>query len=410
MTILIQCTPEYERMVITLPITPVSPKQIDWIPFLDTCKQIFSPARLHELAVQHGFTKRNRKIKPEDFITLCALSNKETGINSLGQLCARFYEFTHIHVTEEALNQRFNQQAVHFLKDIFQSLLQNQLSEPLSDSEHLPFTRIRILDSTGFKTPTDCPDRAYQGCGQPALKIQLEYELKHRQFLHLDLRNGKEHDSLYADSLIVTVKPGDLLLRDLGYFSLDELQSIQEFGGFYISRVKHNVTLYLTKEKSEQPKCAEDFMKDLQPGEMLELQDVYLSHKRIHQPRLILYRLTAQQEEAREEKWNQRRKKMKRERLDCHLYGTLICILLSSSMTFKMRQILYQKEKRELSEYKTMYMVREAFVPMLLGLFEPNGNTVSFLDGLYELIRKNGKKSKRFKKRSPLDILKSLPF
>jgi hypothetical protein len=42
-------------------------------------------------------------------------------------------------------------------------------------------------------------------------------------------------------------------------------------------------------------------------------------------------------------------------------------------------------------------MVREAFVPMLLGLFEPNGNTVSFLDGLYELIRKNGKKSKRFK-------------
>lgn len=145
-------------------------KTDNWIPFLDTCKQIFSPARLNELAGQHGFKKRNRKIKTEDFIALCALSNHETGMNSLGQLCARLYEFIDIHVTEEALNQRFNQQAVHFLKDIFQSLFQEQMSEPLSGVDNLLFTRIRILDSTGFKTPTDDPDVAYQGYGRPSLK------------------------------------------------------------------------------------------------------------------------------------------------------------------------------------------------------------------------------------------------
>lgn len=131
----------------------------------------------------------------------------------------------------------------------------------------------------------------------------------------------------------------------------------------------------------------------------MEVHHVYSNQKRIPQPRLILYRLTEEQERAREEKWNQRRKKMKhtsnhrqthpiyayitntsveeiakevvyplyslrwqieilftvwksifrihrvkkmkKERLDCHLYGTFISILISSTMTFKIRNLLY---------------------------------------------------------------------
>lgn len=253
------------------------------------------------------------------------------------------------------------------------------------------------------------------------------------RFLHLDIRNGKEHDASYAATLASTVQPKDLLLRDLGYFSLDELQSIHQLGGYYISRIKHNVKIYLTKENSEQPKCAEDFIKDLKPGETIELNYVYISQKRILQPRLILYRLTEKQELAREEKWKQRRKrmkhtskhrqthpiyvyitntsvedvakeavyplyslrwqieilfkiwksifrinrveKMKRERLDCHLYGTLISILISSSITFKMREILYQKEKRERSRYKLDRVTKWNLCPCcdpFLQVFRPN--------------------------------------
>lgn len=73
MTILIQDAAEYERMVIFLIHTPLSPKKIDWTLFLDTFKQIFSPEHLNKVALQHGFKKRNRKIKPEDFIALCTI-------------------------------------------------------------------------------------------------------------------------------------------------------------------------------------------------------------------------------------------------------------------------------------------------------------------------------------------------
>jgi hypothetical protein len=98
-----------------------------------------------------------------------------------------------------------------------------------------------------------------------------------------------------------------------------------------------------------------------------------------------------------------------KERLDCHLYGTLISILISSSVTFKIRSFLYQKEKREISEYKTMYIVKEALPNIYIHLFKTHKQITAFFDGLYDLIRKNGKKSKRWNKKSPFDMLEALP-
>ncbi len=57
-------------------------------------------------------------------------------------------------------------------------------------------------------------------------------------------------------------------------------------------------------------------------------------------------------------------KNIKRERLECHLYGQLIGILLYSSTMFQMRQFLLEKTKQELSEYKAIYMIKDYF-PLL---------------------------------------------
>lgn len=42
-------------------------------------------------------------------------------------------------------------------------------------------------------------------------------------------------------------------------------------------------------------------------------------------------------------------KEIKKERLECHLYGQLIAILLCSSTMFQIRQLLLTKKKQELS-------------------------------------------------------------
>ena len=54
-------------------------------------------------------------------------------------------------------------------------------------------------------------------------------------------------------------------------------------------------------------------------------------------------------------------KTIKKERLECHLYGQLIGILLCSSTMFQMRQLLLEKKKQELSEYKAIYMIKDYF-------------------------------------------------
>lgn len=61
-------------------------------------------------------------------------------------------------------------------------------------------------------------------------------------------------------------------------------------------------------------------------------------------------------------------KEIKKERLECHLYGKLISILLCSSTMFKMRQLLLDKKKKELSEYKSIYMIKNYYQLFYEGL------------------------------------------
>ncbi|SNT58061.1 Transposase DDE domain-containing protein, partial [Bacillus sp. OK838] len=59
---------------------------------------------------------------------------------------------------------------------------------------------------------------------------------------------------------------------------------------------------------------------------------------------------------------------IKRERLECHLYGQLISFLLCSSTMFRMRQLLLDKKKKELSEYKSIYMIKDYYLLFYQGL------------------------------------------
>jgi len=136
------------------------------------------------------------------------------------------------------------------------------------------------------------------------------------------------------------------------------LEDIHQRGGYYISRVKHNVKIYRTQDSSEAPKCAEDFMKDLVPDRQTHPIYAYSTNTSVKDiAKEAVYPLYSLrwQIEIWFTVWKSifrihRVKKMKKERLDGHLYGTFISILISSTMTFKIRNLLYQKEKREISE------------------------------------------------------------
>lgn len=84
---------------------------------------------------------------------------------------------------------------------------------------------------------------------------------------------------------------------------------------------------------------------------------------------------------------------VKLERLECHLYGQLISILLCSSTMFQMRQLLLAKKKRELSEYKAVYIIKDYFLLLYQALQKDTQELSKILLRLFNFLQKNGRKS-----------------
>jgi hypothetical protein len=93
------------------------------------------------------------------------------------------------------------------------------------------------------------------------------------------------------------------------------------------------------------------------------------------------------------------------ERLECHLYGQLISILLCSSTMFHMRQLLLEKKKLELSEFKAIYMIKDYFPLLFEAMSSGTNELIKILHHLYQLLKKNGRKCHRYKKMKVFDIL-----
>lgn len=98
-------------------------------------------------------------------------------------------------------------------------------------------------------------------------------------------------------------------------------------------------------------------------------------------------------------------KEIKKERLDCHLYGQLIAILLCSSTMFQMRQLLLIKKKQELSEFKSIYIIKDYFALLFQAIQKDTQELSKVLLRLFVLLQKNGRKSHRYEKKTVFDIL-----
>ena len=417
------------------------------------------------------------------FLSLCVWLNQQVATTSLTQLCSQLETSTGVLLSPEGLNRRFNSASVAFFQTVFTTLLQAKIGalSKISHSLAAYFEHICILDSTTFQVPdrfaTNYPGAG--GCSHKAgVKIQLEYDLLSGEFSDVKIEPGKRSDQAYGATRTGMIQENGLYIRDLGYFRLQDFKSIQDKRGYYLSRLKLPTKLYrkefetvVFKTKPSQLRTVyiqvylEDIMKELQPGQVYELHDVYVGSKDKLPTRIVVYRCTEEQTQKRlrdrairekkkgitytertkllqgitvymtnipsewvsKEKiydlyslrwqiellfkiwksWFQihRCKTIKQERLECHLYGQLISILLCSSTMFKMRELLLRKKQKELSEYKAMYMIKDYFLLFHQALQKNTQELSKLLLRLFNLLQRNGRKSHRYKKKTVFDIL-----
>ena len=281
--------------------------------FAEELHQYLTPSFLEKLARELDFVQRKRKFSGHDLATICVWISQRVASDSLVRLCSQLHAATGTLISPEGLNKRFNKKAVCFLKHIFSVLLKNKICETsvIPSSSIAYFQRIRILDATIFQVPKHLASvyPGSGGCAQTAgIKIQLEYDLHSGQFLNFQVEPGKNNDKTFGTECLATLRPGDLCIRDLGYYSLDDLDQMDQRGVYYISRLKLNNMVYIKnefpeyfrngtiKKQSQYIKVdLEHIMNTLKPGQVYEITDAYIGKDKKLFTRVIMYRLTEKQ-------------------------------------------------------------------------------------------------------------------
>jgi hypothetical protein len=204
-----------------------------------------SSAVINGIARETGFTKRaGGKIRADDFLAqLCSESIK--GTVSLNDIAAAIHAHTGVSASRQAYWERLNEEGVLFFQTILAELIHSKL--PTTAWTLCPlYKRILIQDSTIIQLPTKLFEH-FSGvrnstCAVCNARIQGIYDLCSGRFIQFAIDSYSKNDLSVAPQ--IPIEPGDLVLRDRGYFLLSTIAAHKAQGVDTITRYKHKTALY----------------------------------------------------------------------------------------------------------------------------------------------------------------------
>ena len=227
-------------------------------------------------------------------------------MQSLNDLSIDLKTNENVSMTKQSLNARFNEQGVTFLKSFIAEFIKRQIGNNQILFRKLGnFKKLLIKDSTSFQIHESMATM-FPGSGgagsKAAVRIQFEYDLLSGQVTDLSIGPFNKQDLTDAKETVDKVEEGALILRDMGYISVDVLQSINNRAAFYLGRLHSETTVYM-QEGQEIVKV--DFKKiqrkmKKQGIKQMEIQ-VYISEQKLP-VRMIIYTLPDEVIEPRQRK------------------------------------------------------------------------------------------------------------
>jgi hypothetical protein len=198
-----------------------------------------------------------------------------------------------VDVTENAITQRFTPALVEFLEAALEPVLRHVLTTDAPPIELLGrFTQVVIGDSTTVTLPDEYAEQ-FPGCGgshgsgKAALKIQVLWDLRHGR-LQVLLEPGRASDAKSAITQ-TPLPPGSLSIFDLGYFSIDRFQRVEQAESYWLSRLQHGTTV---RDAAGNPVALRKFLAKKANGGVVDVP-VQLGEKRLP-CRLVAVRVSPQ--------------------------------------------------------------------------------------------------------------------
>lgn len=427
---------------------------------------MLSPEVIIAIAKEERFIQRDSKINAMTFLKMIFFDHLQNDQPSLQEHAFGIYDDQNIKITKQAIDKRFNDKAVNFIKKLFEKFLDHRLDRgSISSDLGKYFSGIRIMDSTEFKLPTSLLQAfpGYSGDGTAACAaIQFEYDVMNRQIKCMSLENARVSDKTYADNRMENIEPGELIIRDLGYYSIDSYNKIEQQQAFYVSRLKAQISIYdktdngykqlnwaaiITLIKKSKEKCFDKTVyigsTDKKPVRLMAwLLDETAQNKRLQQKKnrkgklnetdriwsqlnvfitnIAVEKITPQQAynlykirwqiELIFKIWKSILKinlirKMKADRFRCYIYSKLLWVLLSWDISAGFEPLIWKANKKLISLHKCYALLKTKVVQLKEILFNNRERLKEWLCKIFEIFIGFGMKENKKNRTSLQQIL-----
>ena len=242
--------------------------------------EVFTSDELEATARETGFYRRESKVKPAVFFDLLMYDMSSGASKSLSQLSIEARSEHDIGVTKQAIDKKFNEHTLSFLKKLIEKQLSVELDLNIDAGWLSSFNRVPIKDGTRFHLPEEYKDYL-PGSGGSGSKagacIQFEFDLKSGQIEVMDLTASNRPDVKDAQESMDNVKEGDLIIRDLGYYAFKSLINIIKKEAFFISRLGAKANVFEMKNGVLKKLDFKDVYNQMKRGKLSRIyKDVFI--------------------------------------------------------------------------------------------------------------------------------------
>ena len=189
---------------------------------------------------------RIRSIIPEKLIaTIIRKSNEGTW--SYSQIAKGYGFDTGIAVTKQAIWKATQKYVFNTLQVILSFLLTKAMNSKNSSSNKF-FDRILIEDSSsikiGDKFKSFFPGSSNQNGSNSSIKFHTMYDLVAEKFINFKITPFTDNDLSMSKDIFRFIKTNDLIIRDMGYFVIENFNEINNKLAFFISRLKLPIKVF----------------------------------------------------------------------------------------------------------------------------------------------------------------------
>jgi len=201
-----------------------------------------------------GFVQRTARKLSAHHLVLALLALSAGRAPTLEEAVAVIRLLLQESYSKQALCKRINGSIDRFLAEVAAQVFASLPSKSISDGPLGSFSRVLLHDSTTIRLP-DRYAEAFKGSANQcrsnmsAMKIQLICDLAGGRVMNLSVSGFDRNDQAAASDIFEVARPGDLVLRDLGYYAMTPFRRMTEKGIFFLSRYRYGTNLYDAKEQ-----------------------------------------------------------------------------------------------------------------------------------------------------------------